>query len=222
MKNLVLAVLLMTVFFAESNAQFMKGDEVIFGHAWTIGNRPNNTDRNFHPYVQVGRRGLMPLSQSIGLGFGTYFSTEGGSFKDENIDVKTEMRMNYIKVPVFASFHLGDAEKRIQPTIAVGPSISFLVGGKTFSLDKNDAIVGMKTKKYMDTKIDAGINADLGLSFRVKDGFWIKNGIHYYHGLVEQKPSAAGASFTNRNIGLSLGMLMNGNMMKWKNKHWKK
>ena len=222
-KNLILfTVLLFAATSSNAQAYTSWGDKISIGHSWTLGNNPTGSSRNFHPSVQVGRNAVFNINDNVGVGFGTFFSTEGSSYKLSTND-KWEHRANYIRVPIFASFNLGDVNRKIRPRIAVGPSVGFLVGGKTFILDNNDAFVGAKTVKAMHTKIDAGVNATLGWNIRLKDGIWFNHDFNYYHGLVKQTPNTAvslnNAVYTNRNLSMSMGFLISSQAMKkWKSK----
>lgn len=200
------------------------GDRAAIGHSWTVGNRSENLDRKFHFSYELGRTGTYNLNETIGVGFGTYFSSQGASYKTD--DATSVARANYIKVPIFASFTFGDELNRVRPRLTVGPSVQFLVGGKTLLKDaENDGFYGRYTTKAMNTKIDAGANASLGLNIRVCDGFYINHDINYYHGIVDQKPnnSTESPSFTNRGLYLSMGMQINSAAMKkWKGKMMKR
>ncbi|MGJ7031359.1 outer membrane beta-barrel protein [Niabella hirudinis] len=200
------------------------GDRAAFGHSWTVGNKPADAKRQFHPTFELGRTATYNFTDVAGIGFGTFFSSQGASFKDEDNDNRLIGRANYIKVPVFASFNFGDANQRVRPRLTIGPSVQFLVGGKSFFKTDEDAFAGRYTTKAMNTKIDAGGNASLGLNIRVFEGFYLNHEINYYHGFVEQKPNIPGEtpSFTNRNLTMSLGMQINGEAMrKWKGKMMK-
>lgn len=229
MNKILLAAI---AFFAISNISEAQGfgtigDKISFGHSWTVGNRPGDSKRNFHPSVQIGRSATYNFNNNVGIGFGTFFSTEGGSYKISD-DRKLEHRTNYLRVPVFATFNLGDANRKVQPRISVGPSVGFLIGGKSFREKDNGEIDGMKTVKAMKTKVDAGVNASLGFNVRVKDGIYLNHDINYYHGLVAQEPNANvlmnGQTYTNRGIGMSMGFQVNPGVMKksmksgWKGK----
>ena len=199
------------------------GDKVAIGHSWTVGNRPDDVKRKFHPTFQIGRNAVYNFNDNVGLGFGTLFSTEGGTYKNKDVNAGHEHRANYIRVPVFASFNIGDATSRIRPRVSVGPSVGFLVGGKSFMFDEKDRFFGSKTTKAMDTKIDAGVNTSLGFNVKIKEGIWLNHDINYYHGLVEQTPNAGvainHATYTNRSLNMSMGFLINSQAMKgWKGK----
>lgn len=199
-------------------------DKVMIGHSWTVGNRVNDDMKYaFHPTVQFGRMAMYNFSSSVGIGLGTFFSTEGVRFKvDEGAVDRFEQRMNYIRIPLGAMFTFGDPASKVRPRLGIGGSVGFLVGGKTYGLSSEDAIIGLKTTKAMSTKVDAGANASLGFSVRVADGFLINHDINYYHGLVTNEYEADifnRASFTHRNIGLSMGFSITGDAMKrWKGK----
>ncbi|MCH5714774.1 outer membrane beta-barrel protein [Niabella hibiscisoli] len=198
-------------------------DKVMIGHSWTVGNRTSDDMKYaFHPTVQFGRAAFYNFSDNIGIGLGTFFSTEGGRFKisDGSNEGKAEQRMNYVRIPLGAMFTFGDPASRVRPRLGLGGSVGFLVGGKTYLINEEDAFAGAKTTKIMSTKIDAGANASLGFSVRVADGFLINHDINYYHGLVENKYEATNLpSFTHRNVGLSMGFSITGDAMKrWKGK----
>ncbi|WP_018626758.1 outer membrane beta-barrel protein [Niabella aurantiaca] len=200
------------------------GDRAAFGHSWTVGNKPEDAKRQFHPTFELGRTATYNFTDVAGVGFGTFFSSQGATFKDEDTDNRLIARANYIKVPVFASFNFGSAEQRVRPRLTIGPSVQFLVGGKSFLKTEEDAFAGLYTTKAMNTKIDVGGNASLGLNIRVFDGFYLNHEINYYHGFIEQKPnnSDEAPSFTNRNLTMSLGMQINSAAMKkWKGKMMK-
>ncbi len=197
------------------------GDRAAFGHSWTVGNTPEGAKRQFHPTFELGRAATYNFSDRAGVGFGTYFSSQGASFKDEDTDNRLIAGANYIKIPVFASFNFGDAEQRVRPRLTIGPSVQFLVGGKSFIKTDEDAFAGRYTTKAMNTKIDVGGNASLGVNIRVFDGFYLNHEINYYHGFVEQKPNnnSETPTFTNRGLTMSLGMQINSAAMKkWKGK----
>ncbi|AHF17162.1 outer membrane beta-barrel protein [Niabella soli] len=222
MKKIVLGLIVITtgVFSARAQNGWNIGDRAAIGHSWMVGNRPDNSDRKFHLSYELGRSATYNFNNNTGVGFGTYFSSQGGTYELQD-NSKVIERANYIKIPVFANFTFGDAASRVRPRFTIGPSVQFLVGGKTFVRNSDDVFAGVYTKKAMNTKIDAGANASLGFSVRVCDGFYINNDVNYYHGFVEQKPNNAteSPSYTNRGLYLSMGMQINGQAMKkWKNK----
>lgn len=221
MKKLIFSFFCLLCLNSLTHAQgTMIGDKITVGHSWTIGNKPTGSKYKFHPTVQLGRNLVYQFNENVGLGFGTFFSSEGATFYNETTKLRNVMTTNYIRVPVFANFIFGDPVNRLRPKLSFGPSVGFLVGGKTYAEDDHQRFVGIKTIKGLDTKIDAGANVSLGWSFRVMDGFWINHDINYYHGLVTNKSTMVGITdFTHRNLGLSMGMLINSDAMKnWKNK----
>ncbi len=220
MKKIILAIFCLSGTFAYSQTGLTIGDKVVFGHSWTVGNKPSNAKYRFHPYFQIGRSAVYHFGDHAGLGLGTFFSTEGGSYYNDNSNIRTDMRMNYIRIPVFGNFVFGDPANRVRPMLNIGPSVGFLVGGKVLGKTDNDVLAGLKTTKYMGTKIDAGVNASLGWDIRVMEGLHLNHEIAYYHGLTENEPAVPGApSFTHRGIGLSMGMQISPDAMrKWKQK----
>ncbi|MCF3107843.1 PorT family protein [Niabella sp. CC-SYL272] len=225
MKHLFFSAVLLTGSLATTaQTGWNIGDRAAFGHSWTVGNKPDNAKRQFHPTFEIGRTATYQFTDVAGIGFGTFFSSQGTGFKYENSGNRAIARTNYIKVPVFASFNFGDAAQRVRPRLTIGPSVQFLVGGKTFLKTEEDAFAGVYSTRALNTKIDVGGNASLGLNIRVFDGFYLNHEINYYHGFVEQKPNnpSETPSFTNRNLTMSLGMQINSQAMrKWKGKMMK-
>ncbi|WP_346236787.1 outer membrane beta-barrel protein [Niabella insulamsoli] len=223
MKKLCYATIFFLTLSVTSQAQgWAISDKVMVGHSWTVGNR-NNEDLKyaFHPTVAFGRSAYYNFNDNVAIGLGTFFSSEGGTFKIDNDTEadKAKQRMNYIRLPLGAMFTLGDPSNRVRPRIGLGGSVGFLVGGKTYAISDDDVFAGAKTTRVMSTKVDAGANASLGFAVRVTEGFTINHDVNYYHGLVENKYDADLNSFTHRNIGLSLGFTITGNAMKrWKGK----
>lgn len=202
---------------------FAISDKVMIGHSWTVGNRSDAFKQAFHPTVQVGRSALFNVSDNVGIGIGSFFSTEGFTFKSDNNTEggKAVQRMNYIRLPLNAIFTFGDQANRVRPRIGIGGLVGFLVGGKSYLLDEDEeAFVGFKTTKIMSTKVDAGASGLLGVTIRITNGLYVNHDISYYHGLVENKyEDDAASSFTHRNIGVSMGFTITPEAIKsWKSK----
>lgn len=232
MKKILLAFSTILFLSQSSDAQVFTsiGDKFTFGHSWTIGNRQDNQKYKFHPMVQVGRMGKLNFSENVSLGLGTFFSTEGVTFEDETANTTYEQRMNYIRIPLIATFDLGNSVNKVLPRLSIGPSVGFLVGGKSLIKNEDDVLLGLKTRKLISTDVDAGINASLGVNVKITEGFTFSPDITYYHGLVENKYNSGVASglgdlptFTHRNLGISMGMTINSDAMKaWKAKMHKR
>ena len=221
-KILCITALFLSITLVSSAQNWAISDKVMIGHAWTVGNRSEDVKYAFHPSVAFGRSAVYNFSDNVGIGLGTFFSSEGVRFKgdDDDEDAKFEQRMNYIRIPLGAMFTFGDPANNVRPRLGIGGSVGFLVGGKTYLIDENDYLAGAKTTRVMSTKVDAGANASLGFSVRIADGFLINHDVNYYHGLVENEYSGEDiGSFTHRNIGLSMGFSITGDAMKrWKGK----
>jgi len=177
----------------------------------------------FHPSFQVGRNAVYHFNPFVSFGLGTFFSTEGVGFKLDGVspDTRLEQRMNYIRVPVFTNITFGAPKSRLRGRLGLGGSVGFLVGGKSFVETDHNFISGRKTRKLINSKVDAGAIASLGLSVRVADGLLLNHDLNYYHGFVKNEYevgiSGVSSSFTHRNLGLSMGFLINGKAIKkWK------
>ncbi|MBL3656896.1 porin family protein [Fulvivirga sediminis] len=102
-------------------------------------------------------------------------STEYGSNDVFDIDGKADFNLNYIELPVLATFKLGDAVD-----INVGPYVSYLVGT---SIDSDDDIFG-ENSYDLDRddfkKFDYGLSGGVGFNFSA-----ITLGARYNYGLAE-------------------------------------
>ena len=205
MKKILSVAALCLGIFPASNAQqgWAIGDQASFGHSWITEKAPN-TKTKFHPSFQLGRKAIYRFSSNAGLGFGTFFSSEGGSWETKSLNANTSFRVNYIKIPVIADFHFGSAAAKVQPHFAFGPSISFLVGGKQLT-EVNDLFVGAKSKKLIKTDIDAGVHATLGLTSKLWNGVFMNHDINFYYGFIDQELEAGG-DFQNRGLSASMGI----------------
>ena len=196
---------------AQSQKGWAIGDQISFGHSW-ITHKPEGSSTLFHPHFQIGRKAIYQFNTNAGLGFGTYFSSDGGTWKNKATNSKTTFRLNYIRVPIIADFYWGKSNSTIQPHLAIGPAISFLVGGKQLT-EINHILVGAQSKKIVSTDVDAGILTTIGLKSRIVKGINFFNDIQYYHGLVDQKWNT-NSSFKNRSMSVQLGFIITKDVLK--------
>ena len=205
MKKILALVVSCFGIFLVSNAQqgWVIGDGASFGHSW-ITEKPSGTKTKFHPSFQLGRKAIYQFNSNAGLGLGTFFSSEGGSWETKSLSANTSFRVNYIKIPLIADFHFGRASAKVKPHFAFGPSISFLVGGKKLT-EISDLYAGAQSKKLIKTDIDAGVHATFGLSSKLWNGVFIHHDISYYHGFMDQELESGG-NFQNRGFNAIMGI----------------
>ncbi|MBK7100094.1 MAG: PorT family protein [Sphingobacteriales bacterium] len=214
MKNFFLLILSFCLWTSVSFSQkgWTVNDKFTIGHSWTNGYKPANYNYKFHPLVQVGRQAIYNFSDHAGLGFGTFFSTEGVTLVNKTEKLTNDARMNYIRIPIFANIVFGDADRKVRPRISLGPSVGFLVGGKSLIENKDNILLGKKSKKLLDTKTDIGALVSIGFNTQLTEGITINHDIGYYHGFTSNK--AENEHFTHRNLGLSVGMAINSDAIK--------
>ncbi|UTN04438.1 outer membrane beta-barrel protein [Flavobacterium bizetiae] len=121
------------------------------------------------------------------------FSTQGTTIEGYDGDSNTNVKLNYLNIPVLAKYYITDAF-----FVEAGPQIGFLLSAKNSGVDIGDL--------YKST--DYGLNLGLGYNFTEN----ISGNVRYTIGLTDindvsddsQYPDLYNASFKNSNFALSL------------------
>ena len=202
MKRIMLVVLLAVSSAAVVSAQNLSfGPTVGFGHSWTNSEK-GSLDRMFHPSYNIGGKLVYSFVSHWGLSGDVKYSSEGHTLGTD-ADNKTVGRLNYIRIPIQAIYFFGDFGDAVRPKISIGPSMGFLVGGKTRTYVDDEEISEDDVKSF--TKgFDFGATGAVGANFKISSNTWLNTDISYYHGLTEA--SEIGTSFKNRNLGLNIGL----------------
>ena len=195
----ILVIAMGTIAMAQDNLSL--GPTAGFGHNWM--SHSNNSK-----YQPAGNLGLsLVYSPESHWGFGTdlKWSIEGG--KTSSTNSTTTTRLDYIRIPVKAIYFFGDYGDQLRPKLTIGPSIGFLIGGKS-ELETNTAgvktIVETRAKEFA-RPVDLGIATSVGFNYRLVDRTWLNFDINYYHGLTDVVESPQ-IKQQNRNIGINLGV----------------
>lgn len=224
MKKTLLAVALF-ISITSFSQNWSIGDKIYIGHGWTNGNMSDNEVYRFHPSFQIGRNFIFNANQNFGMSFGLQFSTEGLSFTNKAKTYDGSIRSNFLRMPIQVIYTFGNEKVRIRPRVALGPSIGWLVGGKTMVMQADTIFSGRITKLALKSKIDVGAVASFGLSIKVADGIHFIPELNYYQSLIKTKyePNFPVNSFTYSNVGLSLTSVVNLHALrKMKGKMYKK
>lgn len=122
------------------------------------------------------------------------FSTQGTTMEGYNGDSNTNVKVNYLNIPILAKYYITDAF-----SVEAGPQIGFLLSAKSRGEDINDLF----------KSTDYGLN--LGIGYDFTENFAL--GLRYTIGLSDiadvpddsqDYPFAYNANFKNSNFALSL------------------
>ena len=195
MKNTTLFLLVSFSFlFTKAQLNISAGPAAGFGHSWISGEGNNN-------YKAAGNFGLQIMYSPIehfGIGGDILYSIEGGTKEMSGVEVTT--RLNFLRLPITGTYFFNNYGDRVRPKISLGPSIGFLLGGKTeFNGVERDAGDDYKS-------IDLGLVAKGGVNLRLIPNTWLTMDVNYYHGLLDVSEIES-QNNKNRNIGFNLGLL---------------
>lgn len=222
MKKHLFTVLAVSVFCVSASAQMKAsiGPNVGFGGAW-IDNWPES---EYKPSGNVGISLIYSGKSNFGIGADLKYSFEGGKREYTTSAVGTtfttteEVKLDYVRLPIKALFFMGKYGQRVRPKISVGPSFGLLVGGKTNvkTVAQTGTVVSEAKYESEDVwdKWDVGVNAAIGLNYRLVKNTWFSADVAYVHGLTDVRKDETktfagytpGKNYKNRNLGLNLGV----------------
>lgn len=204
MKLLAVAAVL---FFCISSLQAQTislGPTAGFGHSY-LKIKDSDLDSKFFPAYNFGAKLVYSIKTHWGISADLRFSGEGGKLTTKaSSSFERKYRADYIRIPFQGIYFFGKLGDAVRPKIALGPSLGFLIGGKTTeSID--DMSITLKTKDVLEG-FDFGVNASFGANFRLKGDKWINADITWYHGITNISGSVS--NIKNRNIGFNIGLLL--------------
>lgn len=207
MKKMLLACLVLAATMQGVLAQNLSfGPTIGVGHSWMTGFE----NVKFKPSVNVGGTLVYSFVSHWGVGADLRASfLEGVRTKTENGNASSEYKMNatFLRVPFKAYYFFGEYGDRVRPKLYAGPSLGFLLGGKT----KLENTSGSTTNTIEgDTKdvlksFDFGFVAGAGLNYRLKKNTWLNVDLNYQNGLVDMSETPNSFNAT-RNIGVNVGV----------------
>jgi hypothetical protein len=204
MKKTLLSIALIAASFvmlSEAKAQdnLSLGVKGNFGHSWMNGDGKNV----FKPSYGAGLRLVYSANANLGIGGDLSFSAEGS--KKEFSEGQTEVRtnLNYIRLAPQVLYFFGEYGDAVRPKIYAGPSLGFLVGGKTKTTVGNTTTSIDSRDNY--NGFDAGALLGAGINCRVAPGKWLNLDLAYTHGFIDQT-KADNTTAYNRNIVVGVGL----------------
>lgn len=179
-----------------------------FGHS-QLSIENNQFDDKFYPSYNAGAKLVYSFVSHWGVSADIKFSGEGGKIAGRdalNNQHQYKYRANYIRIPVQGIYFFGKYGDVIRPKISFGPSVGYLLGGKT-SPQVNGVKTGdLKTKEIFND-FDFGLNGAVGFNYRLGGNKWLNADIAYYHGLSNISKGAS-SDFKNKNIGINIGVTL--------------
>lgn len=195
---------------AQSKSRFSIGPNAGVGSTW-VDNIPN---KQFKTHGNFGLSMVFSAVPTFGIGADVKYSFEGSRNEGSGAGIMTDTvrNLDYLRVPIKAIFFLGKQGSRMRPKISVGPSLGYLVGGKTTTTVKesngnllNEKIVASKD---LYNRFDVGVQGAAGFHYRLVQSTWLVADVAYYHGLrdIAENTASNPSSLKNRNLGINLGV----------------
>jgi outer membrane protein W len=185
----ILGLLSLGTVSSQSTAQVWMGPSANFGHAFFV---PYNSDIEFQPHYSVGLTTLVNINDNWGLVGSALYSSEGRLMDDGR--TKTDIRLDYIRIPVRGIFYFTGMDQTVRPKISAGPSLGILV-------NEDGTTVGKKAESA-----DFGVNATGGVDIKLNEDVLLTAEVNYYQGFIKNRPNYDKKEY-NGNIGFNLGVL---------------
>ena len=199
MKNCIILLLSGLMFSFSANAQENVSIGPVVGVS--VANFRGNTsaiggNTDWKPGLTAG--GFYNYSSKTGFGFtGQLLFTQMGA----QINNKTnEINLNYIQVPLFATFFFGKYGAPVRPKLFLGPSLNFLVGAR----DKDGNRLNPESGPRVYNPFDLGLTFGAGVNIKLQEKIWLNLDARYGLGLLDV--SADDNKMMNSNWGINAGI----------------
>lgn len=196
MKKVLFILVAVSIGFYAQAQQSSLGPSVGFNFAW-LSDLDNSSPR---PSFNIGLTYTYSIIQNGGLGVDLRYSEEGTKQEVNGSSLIT--KLNYVRLPVKFYYFFGQLEDDFRPKVFAGPTLGFLVGGKTEVRSENGT-TKVDSKDYFEG-FDFGINAGVGFNYRLAEATWLNFGVAYTHGFINVVKS--GPESFNRNVNVNLGV----------------
>lgn len=147
----------------------------------------------------TGNAGLSLVYSAVehfGIGVDVKYSFEGTKI-DFN-GVKAELDLNYVRIPIKATYFFNKYGDKLRPKIFAGPSLGFLTKAKEDGVEN--------TTDY--NSFDLGILLGIGLNYRLVNKTWFNVDFTTNSGLsdVTKNTTFNNDKNSNRNVQLNVGV----------------
>ena len=199
MKNCIILVMVLVLGVSAANAQENVSIGPIAGVSianfrGNKGNIGNQSD----PKAGLTVGGFYNYSSKSGFGFtGQLLFTQMGA---QVYNKGNEINLNYIQVPLLATFFFGKFGDQVRPKLFVGPSLNFLVGAK----DKDGNNLNPDSNNRVYNPFDLGVTFGAGVNIRLQQKIWLNLDARYGLGLLDV--SNDDNKLHNGNFGVNVGL----------------
>ena len=171
------------------------GPSVGFGHT---GIRNTAGTDLFKPAWSAGLIINYSTSEHVGFAADVLYSMEGALVK--NGDQKTDLTLQYVRVPLKFAYFFGVFEDNFRPKVTVGPSMGFLIDADSDveGVEKNDV-------KSSYEAFDIGLNASIGFNLKLGTNMWLNTDFNYYTGFMKIRDSQYNSNFGVK-VGVAFGL----------------
>jgi len=202
MKKLCIAftMLLFTAFAAQAQETSV-GITAGFGHSW-LSNQDGKT--LFHPALNIGGTFIYSTATHWGFGFDVKYSREGNRVRYSPSDNTVWNNLDYVRIPVRVTYFFNNLDSKIRPKVSLAPTMGFLAAAHYIAHDGNGREYANVSNKDNVNGFDFGLNAAIGVNFRVTERMWFTTELAYYNGFANV--SKSGNTALNRNASINLGL----------------
>ncbi|WP_207491818.1 porin family protein [Aridibaculum aurantiacum] len=195
---------------AQSRSRFSLGPNAGVGSTWI----DNVQNKKFKTHGNVGLSMVFSAHPNFGIGTDVKYSFEGGrtdnALPNNSVGIH-EISLDYLRVPIKAIYFFGKPGHRLRPKLSAGPSLGFLMGGKTtYSVRNQSGVVSpisSARSKDVWNSFDIGLQGAGGIHYRLVQSTWLVADVTYYHGLRDiVDNNNTNVQHKNRNLGLNLGV----------------
>ncbi len=196
-QHLLVLIAVCAGYFAQAQVQSL-GPTVGFNYAWMS----DINDATGRPSFNIGLIYNYSILENIGLGVEARYSEEGVK-QDIGRNTLTS-KVNYARIPLEFNYFFGQLENDFRPKIFAGPSLAFLVGGKTEI--RNGEVLTTVDSKDIFEKFDFGVHIGTGFNYRLAEMTWLNFDVAYTHGLTSVVQNNGGSDAKNRLVNVNLGI----------------
>jgi hypothetical protein len=214
MKKIIITIAIAS-FALASQAQFTFGvrggfNLTNFSEKNWEGKKMDGDDKSkFKPGFQIGVVGDYAISENFAIQPALVFATQGATYKEkeDGIEAKTNINLNYIQLPINAQLKFGFENMKVM--VQAGPYLGYGLGGKMkvwvdgkkVDIDDDHAKIEMggDEKKHWLKAFDFGVGVGAGLELGS-----IQIALAYQLGLMNIEHIEKDAKNSTKNNGLAL------------------
>jgi opacity protein-like surface antigen len=196
MKNCIILLLAGCLFLTKAQAQENVSIGPLVG--LSIANiRGDIKNTKWKPGLTAG--GFYNYSSRTGFGFsGQLLFTQLGAQTENK---QNELNLNYIQVPLLATFFFGKYGNPVRPKVFLGPNLNFLVGAR----DKDGNNLNGDSNNRLYSPFDLGLTFGAGINFRLVNKIWLNLDARYGLGLLDVS-RLDNINVKNHNWGINAGV----------------